>query len=254
MQRYFLLDHQFEGAFVSIVEEDAKHIQRVMRMVPGDTIICCNEKAESFLCEVTEFKQEQVLAKVIEQIDEHPELPVNVTIAQALPKGDKLDLIMQKGTELGATSFMLFHSERSIVKWEKNKLVKKLMRLKKIVKEAAEQSHRIILPELAYHNNLNELILSSNDFDYKVVAYEEEAKLGHHHALPQLLKKVRFNEKILVLIGPEGGLSTEEINKLEQADFIKVGLGRRILRTETASLYVLSALSYQFELLNEVNE
>lgn len=253
MQRYFVPNDQFDKISVRIVGDDAKHIQRVMRMTVGDHIICCNENAKAFLCEIEEFHDYQVNVKMIEDLTSNVELPVKVIVVQALPKGDKLDYIVQKGTELGASSFVLFQSERSIVKWDENKIQKKLDRVDKIVKEAAEQSHRLILPKVSFYKNIDRVIEQCLPYKHKIVAYEEEAKQGKQKAFPSILKEIKPQETLVVLIGPEGGLTSEEVDILSQAGFTPVGLGRRILRTETAALYVLSAVSYQFELLNEVN-
>lgn len=176
------------------------------------------------------------------------ELPVNVTILQSLPKGNKLEFIIQKGTELGASRFFLFASERSIVKWDEKKVKNRLERYEKIAKEASEQAKRNVIPEILYVENLHDLLDNLNDVKgSKLIAYEDEAKREPATSLATQLKNVETNGEILVAIGPEGGFSEEEVKLFQNNGFVPVRLGKRILRTETAPLYVLSAISYHFE-------
>jgi 16S rRNA (uracil1498-N3)-methyltransferase len=181
-------------------------------------------------------------------LEETKELPIQVAIASGLPKGDKLELIIQKATELGAHKFVPFNAARSIVKWDDKKGDKKLERWKKIAKEAAEQSHRSIVPTITKPFSFESLIQDSKNFDYKIVAYEEEAKAGEKSHFASLLSKMETGQSLLVVFGPEGGLTEKEVQKLMDNGFLACGLGPRILRTETAPFYVLSAISYHFEL------
>ncbi|WP_376845048.1 16S rRNA (uracil(1498)-N(3))-methyltransferase [Camelliibacillus cellulosilyticus] len=253
MQRYILPDTCFEKNKVIIQGSDARHIRKVMRMAPGDEIICCNSRQEVFLCKLKELTPETVEAIVTQRLMDDTELPIRVTIAQGLPKADKFDTIVQKGTELGATAFIPFQAERSISKWEgAEKIKRKQERLFKIAKEAAEQSHRTLVPKIFSPMTLDDLIDAGQKYDHQFVAYEEEAKNGRFRGLPALFQRAVPGDSILAVIGPEGGLSNHEIERFESAGFHCSGLGKRILRTETASLYLLSAISYFFELENEV--
>src|SRR5699024_2851413 len=138
-----------------------------------------------------------------------------------------------------------YESERSIVKWNKQKASKKMTRYKKIVKEAAEQSYREIIPEIYEPSSLEAIIEATKNYSVKLVAYEEEAKKDQ--TTYTFSEKLQKNDEIVIFIGPEGGITSEEVDILKTADFIPVKLGNRILRTETASLYALSSISYQFE-------
>jgi 16S rRNA (uracil1498-N3)-methyltransferase len=249
LQRYFISEEKITNHQVVITGEDANHIQRVMRMNPGDQVICTINNKRSALCTLTEITNESVIAKVVEWLEEQKELPIKITIAQGLPKGDKLDLITQKGTELGAYGFLPFKAERSIVKWDVKKAAKKTERLEKIAKEAAEQSHRTVVP--TYHNpvSFKELLVKSQSFDNKIFAYEEAAKDNENYNLVDVFNNSNKNTSLLVVIGPEGGISENEAAILIDHGFTPCGLGPRILRTETASLYILAAASYHFELL-----
>lgn len=249
MQRYFLQEDNFQENLITISGEDFHHITRVMRMEPGDRMICVKKNGQAALCIITEIANDTVLGTVIEWKNEDNELPVKVTIASGLPKGDKLEYIIQKGTELGASEFIPFIAARSVVKWDQKKAAKKQERLQKIAKEAAEQSHRNAMPVVSDPQTLEGLLRYSGEFDHKLIAFEEEAKRGETGVLASVLNEIKPGQSLLFVFGPEGGLSQNEIDKLTEAGFRACGLGPRILRTETAPLYALSAVSYQLELL-----
>lgn len=249
MQRYFINNQNVNEQIVRIIGDDFHHITRVMRMNIGDKIIVVNENGETAVTKISEITNDSVIGIVVEWKNEDKELPITVTIASGLPKGDKLEWIVQKGTELGATEFIPFVAARSVVKWDNKKASKKIDRLQKIAKEAAEQSHRTRIPIIHESMTLLELIQCGERFDYKLIAYEEEAKQGEKAKFAEVLSKMKAGQSLLFVFGPEGGLTSEEVDKLSEAGFISCGLGPRILRTETAPLYALAAISYQVELL-----
>jgi 16S rRNA (uracil1498-N3)-methyltransferase len=248
MQRYFV-QHQANDNQFLIDEEDRHHIVKVMRMQIDDQIICVDPNGKQAVCELSEITNSSVVADVVQWIDDSPELPISITIASGLPKGDKLEWIIQKGTELGAQQFLPFSAARSVVKWDEKKAAKKIDRWQKIAKEAAEQSHRTILPTIINPMSFKELLKLSGDFDYKLAAYEEESRQGETSVLSTTLKEIKSGETLLIVFGPEGGLAEEEVQQLKEYGFGLCGLGPRILRTETAPLYSLAAISYHFELL-----
>ena len=246
MQRYFA-DH-YENNLFYLSKEDRHHIVNVMRLSKGDSIVCTTT-GKSALCKIEEITEELVIASVVKWEEENNELPVHVTIASGLPKGDKLEWIVQKGTELGARKFIPFAATRSIVKWDEKKAAKKVERLRKIAKEAAEQSHRQAVPEIYPPVRLDQLIKLGRDYDYKLVAFEEEGKQGENIVLHETLTVAKNGQSLLLVFGPEGGLTMEEISLLKENGFKACGLGPRILRTETAPLYALSVVSYHTELM-----
>lgn len=248
MQRYFVKQRVNEGRFL-IDDEDRHHIVKVMRMQIGDQIICVDLEGKQAVCALAEITDTSVVADVVQWIDGVSELPISITIASGLPKGDKLEWIIQKGTELGAYQFLPFAAARSVVKWDEKKAAKKVDRWQKIAKEAAEQSHRALLPDVLSAISFKDLLLKSKDFHYKLVAFEEESRKGETSVFADTLKKINKGETLLIVFGPEGGLTDEEVRQLKDSDFAVCGLGPRILRTETAPLYALSAISYHFELM-----
>lgn len=247
MQRYFVDEPPSEGGIFLITGDNARHIEKVMRMTAGEEIIVVFEGI-AHICEIEEVGTE-ILAKPTGRTVPSPEMPVQITIACGLPKGDKLELIAQKGTELGMYACIPFAAERSIVKWDEKKGRKNQERLQKIAQEAAEQSHRTHIPSIKMPFSFKQLLAALPDYDVVFLADEEDAKAEKRTRFADQLKKVYDNESksILCIFGPEGGISRQEAEALTAAGAQIMSLGPRILRTETAPLYALSAISYEFE-------
>jgi len=188
--------------------------------------------------------------EILEELADNTELPVQVTIASGFPKGDKLEFITQKATELGACALWAFPADWSVAKWDGKKLAKKSEKLEKIAQGAAEQSKRNLIPEVRLFDKKAAFLAALADFDRIIVAYEESAKEGESAALVRALSGLAAGAKVLFIFGPEGGLSPEEIVVFGQAGAVLVGLGPRILRAETAPLYALTAVS----VLSELNQ
>ncbi|SDI22664.1 16S rRNA (uracil1498-N3)-methyltransferase [Planococcus glaciei] len=245
MQRYFIEGPVPENRIVTITGDDAKHIAKVMRQEPGDRLIIVSE-GKAFLSTILKAEFD-VEVEVGEELQTDVEMPKRVAIACGLPKGDKLELIAQKATELGMHALIPFAAERSIVKWDGSKSEKKRARLQKIAKEAAEQSHRTHIPEIHNTHTFKQLMETAKSFDAVVVAYEEEAREQSRTRFAETLKSLYDKDSILFVFGPEGGISDTEVALLKESGALFTSLGPRILRTETAPLYALSAMSYEFE-------
>jgi len=243
MQRYFAQPDHFTDQEVTIVGDDVHHIVNVMRAREGEEIFVSDGAGRSARARLVYLSAKEARATVLEVLTEQRELPIRVTIGQGLPKGEKMEWILQKGTELGAYSFFPFSSERTIVKLDAKKEAKKLERWRKIVKEAAEQSHRSVLPQLPAPVSFREALEAGRPYTRCAIAYEKEGGTSLH----EVLTDMQADDSLLVLIGPEGGFSPQEVAQAEAKGFLSVSLGPRILRTETASQYVLACASYQFE-------
>lgn len=245
MQRYFI-ESPIEKA--RITGDDARHIARVMRMKEGEEIIVVAQNI-AHICTITAFEGDDVLVQASEHTIPSPELPVQVTVACGLPKGDKLELITQKATELGMYALLPFEADRSIVKWDAKKGAKKQERLQKIAKEAAEQSHRTHIPVIHEPVSFKQLVKLAENYDAIYIADEEDAKAEKRTRFAEKLKNVydKKSKSILIIFGPEGGIARKEADALIEVGAQTMSLGPRILRAETAPLYALSAISYEFE-------
>lgn len=245
MQRYFISENYQPET--TLTGEVYHHITRVMRMNVGTEIFVVFQDQVAVKAVITKIDETAVQVREVAQETFQRENPLAITIASGFPKGEKLELIAQKGTELGAADFIAFPGETSVVKWDQKKLTKKLQRFNKIIQEAAEQSHRQHLPQLTFLSQ-KELQQKFTEYDAVLVAYEESAKKGEKSQLLQTFEKLAKGGRLLVLFGPEGGFTPHEIEIFTGAGAKLVGLGPRILRTETAPLYLLSAASFYFEL------
>lgn len=245
MQQYFVKGTAEK--FLTITDKDTtKHMFSVMRLVDGDEVVLVFEDGIKRLARVVSSSQHQL--EMVQELKDDVELPVQVTIASGFPKGDKLEFVAQKATELGASGIWAYPADWSVVKWDGKKLAKKVEKLEKIAQGAAEQSKRNRVPEIQLFEKKVDFLAQLVTFDKVFIAYEESAKAGELAALARELQIVEAGQKILFIFGPEGGISPKEIEAFEQAGGISVGLGPRILRTETAPLYALSAVSYAVEM------
>lgn len=245
MQQYFIKGKAEKE--VTITDKDTiKHMFQVMRLTDEAEVVLVFDDGIKYLAKVTNSMAHEL--EIIEALPDQVELPVKVTIASGFPKGDKLDTIAQKVTELGASALWGYPADWSVVKWDGKKLAKKEDKLAKIVLGAAEQSKRNVVPEVHLFEQKAEFLKSLSSFDHIFIAYEETAKAGQLATLAREVKEVKPGAKLLFIFGPEGGISPAEITQFEAAGAIKVGLGPRIMRTETAPLYALSAISYALEL------
>ncbi|MCQ4086160.1 16S rRNA (uracil(1498)-N(3))-methyltransferase [Saccharibacillus sp. JS10] len=246
MQRYFVEKEQVEANKVRILGEDARHISRVMRGRPGDKIIVCDGADLVVLAELETVEQSEVIADIIEEIAEKSEARFRVSIAQSLPKGDKLETVIQKCTEIGAHEFIPFLSERTVVQYDAKKEEKRLQRWSKIAKEAAEQSHRSRIPNVSQPLTYKQLLKRFGDYDLILFCYEKENGLQLRDAVrPFAQSHTEAGANILLIIGPEGGFSEREALEAEAAGAAITGLGKRILRAETAGMTALSCILYE---------
>lgn len=232
MQRYFAINKNLE-----IRESDKFHIIKVMRMKINDLIeVVYDEKV--YLCKISFISNNDVHFDVTSQINENNELKTKVTIVFSLVNETKTDLILQKCTELGVYDFIPYSAKRSKVKLDK-KENKKIERWNMITKEAAEQSHRNICPKVSNIMTLNDIC--KLDYDLKLIASTKE----NAKTVKNILQKSNNCDRIIIVVGPEGGFDITEEEFLLKNNFISISLGSTILRTETAPIFVMSALKYE---------
>ena len=237
MQRYFN-DIKNDNKFILSLD-DTYHITKVMRMNIGDLVEVVYDR-KVYISKIILLKPNCVV-EIKEEKIEYNELDVKVTICQSLVKESKMDLILQKSTELGAYSFIPLKVKNSIIKGSDSDFLKKVNRWQKIVKEASEQSKRNIIPEVYSVKNIKEI--GDMDFDLKILCTVNELSI----TLKNILQKNKSCGTMIIVVGPEGGFTSEEEEYLINKGFISTSLGNLILRTETASLCALSMINYEFE-------
>lgn len=230
MQRYFIKNKD-----MLLEETDIRHIKKVMRMNINDKIeVVYNNKLH--ICEITSLEPFNI--KVIEELDENKKTRIELTVAVALVKEQKMDLILQKLTELGVSKIIPVSMERSIVKLDKERFNKKKLRWESICKEASEQSKRTNIPIIEDIKSIKDL--TKEDADLKLVAStKEKEKLLNYY-----LQSIEDCAKIIMVIGPEGGISDREEDILVSNGYNRVSFGNLIFRVETATIYVASIINY----------
>ena len=244
MQKYFISHENLEALVID--GDDAFHIAKVMRSRIGDEILVSDQN-KTYLASIKSIDSNKVTFEIIEEKTGNMELPVFVSIFQGYPKGDKLDDIIKHGTELGVYEFYPTLMRRSVFKLEEKKKESKLIRFNKIAKEASEQSYRTYIPKVVDIIELKKIDFSK--YDYKIYCYEESAKEFENSNFKNIISNLKPNDKIAIVIGPEGGIDESEVLYLNKLGFIPCALGPRILRTETAVFYCMSAISYEMELV-----
>ena len=245
MQKYFLEENDFLNKIIT--GDDCHHIRKVMRNKVGDKVLVGFD-SHQYLVTISNISEKEISFDIDEEIVVNNELPVLVSIFQGYPKGDKFEDIIKHGTELGAYEFIPVLMKRSLFNVDEKRQTNKIVRFNKIVKEAAEQSFRNIVPKVKDFIKLTKIDFSS--FDYIFICFEESAKNGELIKFKETIKKLKKGDKIAIIIGPEGGIDNDEIDYLNSLGAVVGSLGHRILRTETAGFYCLSAISYEMELAN----
>lgn len=242
MQQYFIDTIAHIKDEITLNEEQSHHIAHVLRMRDGDVIRIADTKEQLFLCHIR-FSGKQVIACVEEAIVDHTRNKIHITLAQGLIKKEKWDFLLQKSAELGVDRIVPFISSRTVVKSKEEKAEKKKQRYEKILLEACEQCKRSTLVKLEDVKSFKEL--GCLDADLKLIAYEDADHVSEH--LKTILTRHPSIPSILIVIGSEGGFSVEEVKQLEEQGFIRVSLGARILRAETAAISMISNISFFYE-------
>ena len=248
MSKFFVKEEQISNNRIKIIGEDVNHISNVLRMKKNDELQICNQATgENYLSKIISISKTVVECEIQEKIDKTTESNVNITLFQGIPKFEKMELIIQKNTEVGIKDIVPVMMERTVVKLDDKLANKKLERWQKIAEIAAKQSMRDIIPSI--ENIIKTKDIDATKFDAFLVAYENE---NHNMLKSELLKLREDKEKdkkynIAVLIGPEGGISEKEIEMLQAQKAKFISLGKRILRTETAGLVMIGNIMYELE-------
>lgn len=246
MRRFFIEASDIQGDTIIFNKEQSHHMGKVLRFSLGEQISACVGDGTLYLAELDSFGKDSVTAKITETLTGLLETEIPVTLYQGMPKADKLELIIQKCTELGITAVVPVETSRSIIHLDSGKAEKKLERWQKIAQEASQQSKRVTVPEIGPYLNWKHFLkqLEEKEDQLTIVLWEDEQTVR--------LKEVLRNKKeniaaINIIVGPEGGLSEQEVAQLREYGVVSASLGKRILRTETAGLAAVSMILYELD-------
>lgn len=252
MSKFFVKTEQIKNNDIVIIGDDVNHIINVLRMKKTDKVQICNQDTgDNYNAEIVNYSKKEVECKIISKINETTESNVHITLFQGIPKFEKMELIIQKNTEVGIKSIVPVIMERTVVKLDEKIASKKLERWQKIAEIAAKQSMRDIIPQIGNITKLKDI--DTTEFDAVLVAYENEEHNILKTELQKLERKIKSNNSseqqynIAIVIGPEGGISEKELVMLAEKNAKFVSLGKRILRTETAGVVMAGNIIYELE-------
>ena len=253
MYHFFVEPGQVHEDYVEILGGDVNHMKNVLRMKPGEEITVSDGFGHEYGCKVTLLEEDAVRAEILECREVSVELPSELVLYQCLPKGDKMELIIQKAVELGAARVVPVASRRCVVKLDQKKAESKRKRWQAIAESAAKQSGRAVIPEVGPVVSFKEALKDAERLDIRLIPYEcADELLTKEGQTPmeqtrRLLMDMKRGQSVGIFIGPEGGLEKEEVATAMEAGTRPITLGKRILRTETAGLCILSVLMLQLE-------
>ena len=244
MPRFFVRQERISNGCISIIGEDAHHIARSLRMAAGEEITVCDMQGNEYICKISSFDDDkEVTAQILSQKKSENEPEIFITLYQALPKGDKLDTIIQKAVECGASKVVPFQSERCVVKIKNDAEDKKRERRQRISAEAAKQCGRSVIPEVCNSVNFREAFNQAQNDDLILFCYEGDGTQSLGNILKEKFSsECNIPKSIAIFIGSEGGFSINEAEYAKNCGALMTGLGKRILRTETASGFILACL------------
>ena len=248
MPKFFVSDEQINEALgeIKITGTDVNHLKNVLRVKNGDKVEICNLcNQQNYNCQIKEINREYINTEILEKMSEIAETNVKVTIFQGIPKAEKMEWVIQKAVELGVYDIVPVEMKRCVVKLKEKVLDKKLQRWQKISEVAAKQCGRNLIPKIHPVITSKDIANQINQYDVILVAYEDEK----HITLKQELLKLKQKDdiKIGIIIGPEGGLESKDVEMWREKGAKIITLGRRILRTETVALQCLSIIMYELE-------
>ena len=245
MSNFFIDSGNIDGEAAYITGSDVNHIKNVLRMKEDDEIRLSAGNGLLYTAKISEFLPDRIVCKIVDCEGGKSELPAKIILFQGLPKKDKMELIIQKAVELGVSEIVPV-MKRTIVKLEDNKKeLKKLERWRTISLTAAKQSGRIIVPNVSEFVTFNEAVKRAESLEFNLIPYENEKGMDRAR---ELVKEANGKKSIGIFIGPEGGISEEELELAMKMGALPISLGNRILRTETAGLALISVLAFEIDI------
>ena len=243
MYHFFVSEEQINGENAYIEGSDVNHIANVLRMKSGEELLISVKGDWDYLCKIVDIETDRVNLKVLESMEQR-ELPVNITLLQGIPKSDKLEMIIQKAVELGVSEIIPVKTKRVVVKIDEKKVDTKVNRWNAIAESAAKQSKRSIIPKVYEPMSIDNALEIVKDFGVKLIPYENADGIDKTR---KILDNMDKTKNIAVFIGPEGGFEESEVERIKNSGFEVITLGKRILRTETAGLALLSNIMIRLE-------
>ena len=244
MHRFFIQHSQIQGSRLYVEGPDVNHIKNVLRMKPGDQVMVSDGEDMQYLCALESFADGPVWFEIVDTWKENRELPSKLYLFQGLPKSDKMELIIQKATELGVYELVPMVTGRTVVKLDEKKAEKKNARWNAIAESAAKQSGRSLIPRVTGVMTFSEALAYAKELDVLLIPYEKAEGM---EATRRAIEGIYPGQSVGIFIGPEGGFEEAEVEQAMEKGAAPVTLGRRILRTETAGFVVLSMLLYHLE-------
>jgi 16S rRNA (uracil1498-N3)-methyltransferase len=241
MPRFYLPQPRIEKGMLKIEGDEVRHIRKVLRLKRGDEIVVFNGSGKEYGGTIVEEGPSSVVIMIQNIFSSKTESQLEITLAQSLLKGDKMDYLIQKATELGVKEIIPFFSSRSVPLLEKSRRLKRYHRWERIAVEASKQCGRGVVLKIEPLQDYSEILRTASPDSLRLILWEKEGV-----RLKEALERSKEKTKIFFIIGPEGGLSEEEVDQAKRNGFTPVTLGRRILRSETASLCLVSILQYEW--------
>lgn len=244
MQHFFVSPEQVREEKIYVEGSDVNHMKNVLRMKTGEELTIGDGDGWLYLCVVESYEEDMAVLKILEKKKDESELPSKIHLFQGLPKQDKMELIVQKAVELGVYQVIPVATKRAVVKLDAKKAKKKVERWQQIAVSAAKQAGRGIIPAVGEVCTYAQVLKCAEELDVVLIPYElaegmEETK--------QIIAEIRPGQSVGIFIGPEGGFEKEEVEQAVKAGAEPLTLGKRILRTETAGLTMLSVLMFHLE-------
>ena len=244
MQHFFADPSCVDGEQIRLAGSDVNHMKNVLRMKPGEEVWVSDGEGMDYFCSVEGYEEKEAVLRVVKKEVSQTELASRLILFQGLPKGDKMEWIVQKAVELGAYSVVPVSTRRCVVKLDNKKAEKKVSRWQQIAESAAKQSKRMLVPEVHSVMTFKEALAYAKELDVLLIPYELAKGMKE---TKELIRSIEPGKSIGVFIGPEGGFEEQEVADAMEAGAKPITLGHRILRTETAGLAVLSVLMFQLE-------
>lgn len=244
MQNFFVETSSVQDGMIRLYGADVNHMKNVLRMRPGEPVQIQDGQGITYTCRISGYEDREAILEILETRTADTELPSALYLFQGLPKGDKMEWIVQKAVELGAAGIIPFAAGRSVVRLDEKKAEKKTARWQAIARSAAQQCGRAVIPEVSRPVSLSEALKQASELDVILIPYELERGMKE---TAEIIRDIRPGQSVGIFIGPEGGFDAEEVEKAKAAGARPVSLGSRILRTETAGIAALSILMYHLE-------